>query len=173
MQSFGPRFYFCHPCQKTITISTLELLCPVCGSDFLQEAKMPDVRSDVLSNDSRPAFRVNLSNLTNRHAFFARVFEEFGQNRPESGNNIQDIFRHLLINFQGMRPSDSDSEDEEVHVRREIVEKDENDDCKICTANFLKGEEKSVLECNHQYHVQCLEPWLKIKHWCPFCRHRI
>jgi DNA-directed RNA polymerase subunit RPC12/RpoP len=174
MQS--PRLYYCHPCKKTVPISTLELLCPTCGSDFLQEAKMPELDndSDSSGNESRPIFRVNLDNLNNHHGFFSRLLEEMGQNRPE-GRSVHDFVRNFIMNFREPRYSDSESEEDEenLHIKHEIAENDEEIDCKICTVNFAQGDEKAVLVCNHQYHSQCLEPWLKIKHCCPFCRQRI
>ena len=175
MIALDSRLYFCHPCQKTVPISTIELLCPSCGSDFLQEAKMPELDNDSDSSggESRSIFRVNLENLNTQHGFFTRLFEEMAQHRAE-GRNLHDVFRNVMMNFREPRFEDSESEeDDELHVKYEVAESDQEIDCKICSANFLAGEEKSVLVCNHSYHTQCLEPWLKIKQCCPFCRQRL
>ena len=175
MNSLNSRLYFCHPCQKTVPIATDELLCPTCGSDFLQEAKMPELDNDSDSSGSEPRsiFRVSLENLNNQHNFFSRILEEIAQHRVER-RNLHDVFRNIMINFREPRFDDSESEEEdELHIKYEIVENDEDIDCKICTGNFVAGEEKSILVCNHHYHTQCLDPWLKIKQVCPFCRQRL
>lgn len=158
-------------------INSLELLCPACGSDFLQEAKIPGFEA---RNDLRTVER-----NTDYFGPHLRLFGENRVNRLESIRNIHDIMRSLItnlhagdemlgsiLNLQARDESDSESEGE-VEIESLLVNEDEEEDCKICTANFVKGEEKCILGCSHEYHVSCLEPWLKIKKVCPFCRHKI
>lgn len=177
MQAISSKYYFCYPCQKTVMINTLELLCPACGSDFLQEAKIPGFEA---RNDLRTVVR-----NTDYFGPHSRLFGSNRENRLESIRNIHDVMRNLITNLQArdqildsilnlQARDDSDSESEgEVEIESIQVDENEESDCKICTANFLKGEEKCVLECCHEYHVSCLVPWLKIKRVCPFCRHKI
>lgn len=45
---------------------------------------------------------------------------------------------------------------------------DENLGCSICTEDFKVGEDVRVLPCNHQYHPQCVDPWLiDVSGTCP------
>jgi hypothetical protein len=40
--------------------------------------------------------------------------------------------------------------------------------CSICTEDFKVGEDVRVLPCNHQFHPQCVDPWLvNISGTCP------
>ncbi|KAH6610163.1 ring finger domain-containing [Trichoderma cornu-damae] len=43
--------------------------------------------------------------------------------------------------------------------------------CSICTEDFTEGEDMRVLPCNHQFHPNCIDPWLiNISGTCPLCR---
>lgn len=35
-----------------------------------------------------------------------------------------------------------------------------NVSCPICTDDFVKGQDLRVLTCNHQFHPECIDPWL-------------
>lgn len=46
--------------------------------------------------------------------------------------------------------------------------RDEDLGCSICTEDFKVGEDVRVLPCNHQYHPNCVDPWLiNISGTCP------
>lgn len=58
-----------------------------------------------------------------------------------------------------------------------------NFSCPICTDDFVKGQDMRVLPCNHQFHPECIDPWLvNVSGTCPLwyvssssdhlCRHR-
>ncbi|THC92858.1 hypothetical protein EYZ11_007671 [Aspergillus tanneri] len=43
--------------------------------------------------------------------------------------------------------------------------------CPICTDDFVKGQDLRVLPCNHQFHPDCIDPWLvNVSGTCPLCR---
>ncbi|KAI1882106.1 hypothetical protein AGOR_G00247270 [Albula goreensis] len=43
-------------------------------------------------------------------------------------------------------------------------------ECQICFCNYTEGEELRMLPCLHDYHVQCIDRWLKENATCPICR---
>ncbi|KAJ9270117.1 hypothetical protein DTO212C5_3856 [Paecilomyces variotii] len=46
-----------------------------------------------------------------------------------------------------------------------------NYSCPICTDDFVKGQDLRVLPCNHQFHPECVDPWLvNVSGTCPLCR---
>lgn len=46
-----------------------------------------------------------------------------------------------------------------------------NFSCPICTDDFVKGQDLRVLPCNHQFHPECVDPWLmNVSGTCPLCR---
>ncbi|MCD7469802.1 hypothetical protein HAX54_009051 [Datura stramonium] len=42
--------------------------------------------------------------------------------------------------------------------------------CSICQEEYVVGDEIGKLECEHGYHVECVQQWLKLKNWCPMCK---
>lgn len=45
-----------------------------------------------------------------------------------------------------------------------------NIQCQICFCNYDEGEKLRMLPCFHDYHVQCIDRWLKDNTTCPICR---
>lgn len=41
--------------------------------------------------------------------------------------------------------------------------------CAICLEAFAYGEDLRVLECHHEFHLNCIDLWLKQKRSCPLC----
>ena len=41
--------------------------------------------------------------------------------------------------------------------------------CLICLEAFHKEEEVISLSCDHFYHCNCIQSWLKIRATCPVC----
>lgn len=43
-----------------------------------------------------------------------------------------------------------------------------NFSCPICTDDFVKGQDIRVLPCNHNFHPECIDPWLvNVSGTCP------
>nr|XP_015820595.2 uncharacterized protein si:ch211-59o9.10 isoform X1 [Nothobranchius furzeri]XP_015820596.2 uncharacterized protein si:ch211-59o9.10 isoform X1 [Nothobranchius furzeri]XP_015820598.2 uncharacterized protein si:ch211-59o9.10 isoform X1 [Nothobranchius furzeri] len=45
-----------------------------------------------------------------------------------------------------------------------------NTQCQICFCDYADGEKLRMLPCFHDYHVQCIDKWLKDNSTCPICR---
>ncbi|CEG75907.1 Putative Ring finger domain protein [Rhizopus microsporus] len=44
--------------------------------------------------------------------------------------------------------------------------------CVICLDEFSTGEQVRKLPCSHEFHTECIDPWLTIKSAsCPLCKH--
>ena len=52
----------------------------------------------------------------------------------------------------------------------------EEDDCTICldkmNANY-KNEKVTTYECNHTFHLKCLNSWVIKSQTCPICRQML
>lgn len=47
-------------------------------------------------------------------------------------------------------------------------------ECSICLAEFGEGEKVRVLpNCNHGFHMECVDKWLASHTSCPMCRHSL
>lgn len=47
-------------------------------------------------------------------------------------------------------------------------------ECPICLGEFVEGEKVRVLpNCNHGFHVGCIDTWLGSHSSCPNCRHSL
>ncbi|KAG0274773.1 hypothetical protein BGZ95_009482 [Linnemannia exigua] len=47
-----------------------------------------------------------------------------------------------------------------------------NDMCAICLDEFSDGEEVRTLPCHHEFHCECIDPWLLRKSsTCPLCKY--
>ncbi|XP_009119307.1 RING-H2 finger protein ATL51 [Brassica rapa] len=47
----------------------------------------------------------------------------------------------------------------------------ESSDCSVCLCEFQENERLRLLpECNHAFHVACIDTWLKSHSNCPLCR---
>ncbi|PKA49470.1 E3 ubiquitin ligase BIG BROTHER [Apostasia shenzhenica] len=42
--------------------------------------------------------------------------------------------------------------------------------CSICQEDYVTGEEVGRLTCDHRYHVECIQQWLRLKNLCPICK---
>jgi len=45
--------------------------------------------------------------------------------------------------------------------------------CVVCQEDFKDGDEQRALPCFHQFHKDCIDPWLRSRGTCPLCKHRI
>ncbi len=46
--------------------------------------------------------------------------------------------------------------------------------CTVCQANLEEGERiRAIEKCQHLFHADCLDPWLRTQNTCPLCRVEI
>ncbi|XP_058492405.1 RING finger protein 215 isoform X2 [Solea solea] len=49
----------------------------------------------------------------------------------------------------------------------------ETDNCAVCLEPFKNNQCLRVLPCLHEYHRECVDPWLLLHHTCPLCKRSI
>nr|XP_032823870.1 AT-rich interactive domain-containing protein 1A-like isoform X1 [Petromyzon marinus] len=45
--------------------------------------------------------------------------------------------------------------------------------CAVCLEEFQHGQELRVVPCSHEFHRECVDPWLVQHHTCPLCMFNI
>ncbi|KZV41182.1 hypothetical protein F511_10316 [Dorcoceras hygrometricum] len=75
----------------------------------------------------------------------------------------QEALNCLCIEVFGVLEEEGDKEDIST----------ETGECSICLESFLKGDKLIRLPCAHRYHVCCLDPWVRTRGQCPYCRRVI
>ncbi|MBN3308317.1 RNF43 ligase, partial [Amia calva] len=45
--------------------------------------------------------------------------------------------------------------------------------CAICLEEFLDGQDLRIISCSHEFHKECVDPWLLQHRTCPLCMHNI
>ncbi|KAH9500016.1 hypothetical protein Btru_076171 [Bulinus truncatus] len=45
--------------------------------------------------------------------------------------------------------------------------------CSICLSDYQRGDEKRILPCSHNFHMDCVDQWLLTNATCPVCRARV
>lgn len=46
-------------------------------------------------------------------------------------------------------------------------------ECVICMEEFVVGDVAKEMPCQHKFHGECVEKWLKIHGTCPNCRYKM
>uniref|UniRef100_A0A670ZPB5 RING-type E3 ubiquitin transferase n=1 Tax=Pseudonaja textilis TaxID=8673 RepID=A0A670ZPB5_PSETE len=49
----------------------------------------------------------------------------------------------------------------------------EIDSCAICLDQFQKNQCLRILPCLHEFHRDCVDPWLLLQQTCPLCKHNV
>ncbi|KAK9060439.1 hypothetical protein SSX86_021143 [Deinandra increscens subsp. villosa] len=88
-----------------------------------------------------------------------------GEQIGSVGSGLSDDFiqEHLktrvsATSISSSEPEDASSADQELYS------------CVICQTNYDDQEQIGVLDCGHEYHVECVKKWLMVKNTCPVCK---
>ncbi|NWS76067.1 RN215 protein, partial [Crotophaga sulcirostris] len=49
----------------------------------------------------------------------------------------------------------------------------EIDSCAVCLDQFHKSQWLRVLPCSHEFHRDCVDPWLLLQQTCPLCKRNV
>ncbi|XP_020240971.1 uncharacterized protein LOC109819603 [Asparagus officinalis] len=61
-----------------------------------------------------------------------------------------------------------------TYIKHDAVETYDLEQCYICLAEYEEGDSIRVLPCRHEYHMSCVDKWLKEMHGvCPLCRQDV
>lgn len=55
----------------------------------------------------------------------------------------------------------------------ELLTKVQEKTCPVCQDDLIIEQSVIEMPCKHVYHLECLEPWLKLHNSCPTCRYEL
>lgn len=108
---------------------------------------------------------------------------ELGRSHQARIVTYRAIFPQYLPQLQLLDPHSS-SKEEKLTMRKQVLEKllppvifgsehakKKYRDCAICLNDYANGEACRVFPlCNHMFHLDCIDKWLKNHLTCPVCR---
>ena len=112
----------------------------------------------------------NSFNFDNSHISFLD-----NHNNDFQFNNLVNILMSLDIGSNTHPPASEKAikELKKVEVQENNINDYKNMTCNICLDNFEIGNTLRILECNHEFHENCIITWLKSNNTCPICRHEL
>lgn len=86
-----------------------------------------------------------------------------------SSNIIASLPRMTFTDYQKSHSTDdiTKKEEEEKEKAEEKTEEKAEETCPVCMDCFAGAQVVSVLPCQHFFHVECCEGWLKVIHTTP------
>jgi hypothetical protein len=87
------------------------------------------------------------------------------------------VFRVLWIlrskGPKGAKEEEIEGLAKKIWTKADGSEKSDDNMCSICYCDYEEGNELRVLPCDHHFHKDCVDQWLKVNKTCPLCRQDI
>jgi E3 ubiquitin-protein ligase RNF181 len=97
-----------------------------------------------------------------------------------NNNELLELARFLVLTgnwdndeFAGLfrdQPPPPTSKEFIEQLPTRMVREEEEQSCPICLKKFDQDDELNALPCKHEFHAECLVPWLQKTASCPMCR---
>ncbi|UXI19832.1 hypothetical protein NH340_JMT05775 [Sarcoptes scabiei] len=110
-----------------------------------------DIADWPLFHNSPNLFNENVPDTENYEALLS-LAERLGEAKPR-GLNKSEIDQLPSYRY---KPENSEESDQTM--------------CVICMYEFEAKQNLRVLPCHHEFHVRCIDKWLKTNRTCPICR---
>lgn len=87
------------------------------------------------------------------------------------GNQFDQILHNLFHQSGPKGPPPADETAVRELPKEEIgpADVDAKEDCPVCKEEYKLGEQVMKLPCNHRFHIDCLQPWLKMRNTVRQC----
>jgi len=141
-----------------------------------------------INNSQNERQRNNISNLNhlNRRAELLRnranhIVElltnyVFMQNQSD---NLDNIISHIMLHDPNKYGNPPAAKKVIENLKKYKINEEKmkefgiENSCAICKEEFNIGEEGLSMPCNHNFHRDCIIPWLKERNSCPVCRYEL
>jgi len=97
------------------------------------------------------------------------------QYMQEERRTGQGNYETFLSTMQDVKPPANSKEDMPVYIWKAKEEKSAPGEtmCSICLSLYEGGNEIKLLPCFHQFHKDCIDPWLDMHNTCPVCKYKM
>lgn len=151
---------FCFECSSFVQLPATPnvIQCSRCESSFIQFLRPPGGENWIRAESSSAA---GFSFDDQLQSTISRSLEE----TPATKRPIQAAFLRGLPTLE--------LTEAEVQARRKLDGRDPKFQCAICREGFCTVHPVKRLPCNHEFHDNCIVPWLQSNSSCPICRFRL
>ncbi|XP_008803095.2 E3 ubiquitin-protein ligase SDIR1-like [Phoenix dactylifera] len=120
---------------------------------------------DTDNSSEAPSMSEEEINALPVHKYKANLQKDSSSNRQSDGSLLQ----------QASSSSASAAERKRDCVKADGSLKTSEDEltCTVCLEQVNAGELIRSLPCLHQFHANCIDPWLRQQGTCPVCKHRV
>lgn len=186
---FNSQQYWCHTCSAIVTIEENDnLICSKCNGEFLEAMEADDNQPQIFNHLMMGGIVQDDLYTENQAVNIIQQFLNLLVNQSEINladmtlsdvvmghGSFEEILQQLMEQSEnGQKKPASTSAVEQLKVdtinQKEVEEKTE---CCICREEFVLDTKVKLMPCDHKFHIDCLDPWLKLKNSCPVCRHEL
>jgi len=96
-------------------------------------------------------------------------------NNDTQFNNFLNLIMQFDLNNNGNPPASQRAIEslQKIKVNEENFNNFKEIICNVCLNNFEINDVVTILECKHEFHLNCILEWLKIRNTCPVCRFEL
>ena len=134
----------------------------------------PNIVDSVLSLIS-PSVNTLINSLNLNDTYNNLVSFLNNHNNDFQFNNLVNILMSMDMGSNSHPPASERAINnlKKIEVNENNINNYKNITCNICLDNFEIGNTLRILECNHEFHEECILTWLKSNNTCPICRHEL
>ena len=134
----------------------------------------PNIVDSVLSLIS-PGVNTLINSLNLNDTYNNLVSFLNNHNNDFQFNNLVNILMSMDMGSNSHPPASERAINnlKKIEVNENNINNYKNITCNICLDNFEIGNTLRILECNHEFHEECILTWLKSNNTCPICRHEL
>ncbi|GAB6028186.1 hypothetical protein CHUAL_002391 [Chamberlinius hualienensis] len=92
------------------------------------------------------------------------------QSRIGEGGEVDES---IFLRFFGDSVPPPASKKAVSELKRRIVRGETGESCAICLKKYDEEDEVIEMPCKHEFHLECIMPWLSKSNSCPVCRHEL
>ncbi|CAG8554860.1 4184_t:CDS:2 [Paraglomus occultum] len=135
------------------------------SSEYPSENSISDNQENENSRQSLPPNTEQPGSTLDTLSASEKIIQTASNPKEETTTDIVVPFNDEKSQVDPKKESDSSYV---PHVHVHMIS---NTTCAICLDDFVEGDEVRCLPCEHEYHTECIDPWLTEKSSkCPLCK---